>query len=75
MKAMFAIAMLALCTGALAQDKPAAPKPEAKPEAAKAEKTATERKMPNPRRWHEDARQCLEKASTNEVIKCAEVYL
>ena len=28
-----------------------------------------------PRRWNEDARHCLERGSTTEIIKCAEEYL
>jgi hypothetical protein len=28
-----------------------------------------------PRRWNEDARHCLERASNTEIIKCAEEYL
>ena len=32
---------------------------------------ATPRK---PRRWHEDARHCLELPTNTEVIKCAEEY-
>ena len=60
---------------ALAQDKPA-PAPEAAKEAAKPTptKSAASTKK-GPRRWNEDARHCLEKASNTEVIKCAEEYL
>lgn len=80
--AFLAIVLLALPT--FAQDKPA-PAPEAvRPEAAKPEpvkealkpaptKSAASKK--GPRRWNEDARHCLEKASNTEVIKCAEEYL
>ena len=28
-----------------------------------------------PRRWNEDARHCLEKASNTDIIKCAEEFL
>jgi len=43
-------------------------KPEtARPKAAKAAKHTSRRS--------EDARQCLEKATNNEIIKCAEEYL
>ncbi len=44
-----------------------AAKPAAKPGA----KTAVKRH----RRWHEDARHCLELPTNIEIIKCAEVYL
>lgn len=27
------------------------------------------------RRWHEDARHCLDRPTNTEIIKCAEVYL
>lgn len=80
--AFFAIVLLAL--PAFAQDKPA-PAPEAaKPEAAQPE-AAKEAVKPAPtksaasrkagRRWNEDARHCLEKATNTEVIKCAEEFL
>jgi hypothetical protein len=38
----------------------------------KAVKHATGKK---PRRWHEDARHCLDRPNNTEIIKCAEVYL
>jgi hypothetical protein len=67
----FVILSLALATsGAWAQDKPAAKEP-AKPAVA-VEKSASVTKKS---RRAEDARHCLEKASNNEVIKCAEAYL
>jgi len=51
--------------------KPAAPAKEAaKP--APAKEAAVARK---PRRWNEDARHCLERASNTEIIKCAEEFL
>jgi hypothetical protein len=57
---------------AWAQDKPGAAKEAAKPAPAQvADKPAAAKKS----RRSEDARHCLEKASNNEVIKCAEVYL
>ena len=78
-KVFLLIALFA--AGAWAQ----APKEPAKPEAAKeapkpvaeAPKPAagTGPKIPNPRRWNEDARHCLEKPSNTEVIKCAEEFL
>jgi len=45
-----------------------AAKPAAKPAA---KKMAVKRH----RRWHEDARHCLELPTNIEIIKCAEVYL
>jgi hypothetical protein len=53
--------------------KPEPMKAASKPEASKAAAGAP--RIPNPRRWHEDARHCLEKATNTEVIKCAEEYL
>lgn len=53
--------------------KPAPAKEAAKPAAEPAKQAAvTPRK---PRRWNEDARHCLERGSTTEIIKCAEEYL
>ena len=53
--------------------KPAEPiKEPAKPEAAPTKKAASKT---GPRRWNEDARHCLERASNTEVIKCAEEFL
>jgi len=68
-------------------EKPAAPeagKPaasEAAKPVAQAEKsrqaaaTAGAPRIPNPRRWKEDARHCLERPTNTEVIKCAEEFL
>jgi hypothetical protein len=67
--------MLAVAFPVFGQAKPEAAKPEAKaaePKAAAA-KPAVARKA-SPKR-HEDARQCLERATNNEIIKCAEEYL
>jgi predicted nucleic acid-binding Zn ribbon protein len=84
MKPIAFLTIVLLALPAFAQDKPA-PAPEAaKPEATKSEavkeaakpaptKSAASRKAG--RRWNEDARHCLEKASNTEVIKCAEEYL
>lgn len=72
--AFLAIALFAVA--AFAQDKPATRPEPMKEEAAKPATTksaATPRK--GPRRWNEDARHCLEKASNTEVIKCAEEFL
>jgi hypothetical protein len=53
--------------------KPAPMKEAAKPAGEPAKQAAvTPRK---PRRWNEDARHCLERGSTTEIIKCAEEYL
>ena len=53
--------------------KPAEPTKEAaKPEAAPTKKAASKT---GPRRWNEDARHCLERTSTTEIIKCAEEFL
>jgi hypothetical protein len=55
------------------------PQPEAKKEAAKPaakkRKPAVKMAAKKHRRWHEDARHCLERASNTDVIKCAEDYL
>lgn len=49
-----------------------AAKPMAVAESSKQKQAAgTPRK---PRRWHEDARHCLERPTNIEVIKCAEEY-
>ena len=78
MKRILFIVGAALCLPAFAQ-KPAAQeaaKPEAQAPAkpsVQAAATAKPRK-PNPKRG-EDARHCLEKPSSTEVIKCAEEYL
>ena len=70
--------MLAVALPAFGQAKPEAAKPEAKAaasgtDAKAAAKPAVARKV-SPRR-HEDARQCLERATNTEIIKCAEEYL
>jgi hypothetical protein len=74
MKSIFLIAALALAAPAFAQDKPAAA-PEASKPASQPEKQASAKpRKPNPKRG-EDARHCLEKPTSTEVIKCAEEYL
>ena len=78
MKHIAFLAMLVVAVPAFGQAKPEAAKPEAKAAEAKAEpkaaaKPAVARKA-SPKR-HEDARQCLERATNNEIIKCAEEYL
>ena len=73
----FTFVLLALPV--FAQDKPAAApevaKPEAVKEAAKPTPTKSAASKKGVRRWNEDARHCLDKASNTEVIKCAEEYL
>ena len=69
--------LLAVALPVFGQAKPEAAKPEAKPEAKAAEKAPAKpavAKKASPRR-HEDARQCLERSTNNEIIKCAEEYL
>jgi hypothetical protein len=88
MKQMLFSALVAVAFSAWAQA-PAkeAPKPEPMKEAAKPEpmkeaaKPAVETPKQaaagskKPRRWNEDARHCLERASNTEIIKCAEEFL
>jgi hypothetical protein len=55
-------------------------KEAAKPEAKKETTTTAEPSkhavvIPKKRRWHEDARHCLERPTNTEIIKCAEEYL
>ena len=79
MKQIAFLVMMVFAAAAFAQEKPPAKeeatKPEPMKEAAKPAptKSATSRKAG--RRWNEDARHCLDKASNTEVIKCAEEYL
>ena len=55
--------------------KPAPMKDAPKPMADAPKQAATGPRIPNPRRWTEDARHCLERPTPTEVIKCAEEYL
>jgi len=81
MKQLAFVTIVMFAVPAWAQtEKPAAPEP-AKP-VAQAEKakqaaatTAGAPRIPNPRRWKEDARHCLERPTNTEVIKCAEEFL
>lgn len=83
MKLIAFLAFVSLATGAGAQApaKPEAPKPEPmkeaapKPMAEAPKQAATGPRIPNPRRWTEDARHCLELPTSTEVIKCAEEFL
>lgn len=70
----FAFIVLALAQPALAQDKPAASPEASKPAAQDTAKPKPMARKHGPKRG-EDARQCLDKPSTTEVIKCAEEYL
>jgi hypothetical protein len=60
---------------------PAKPAPVQEPAKAEAPKPATMAEAPKapkkhtPSRRTEDARQCLEKGSNTDIIKCAEEYL
>jgi hypothetical protein len=72
MKRIMLIAIIALGGPAFAQDKPAADTP--KPAAQDTAKPKPVARKHGPKRG-EDARQCLEKPSSTEIIKCAEEYL
>jgi hypothetical protein len=79
MKQLIFSVITAVAASAWAQA-PAKPEPMKEPpkaepvvkEPAPAKRAAAPGK---PRRWNEDARHCLEKASNTEVIKCAEEFL
>jgi hypothetical protein len=77
--AFLAFVSLASVGWAQAPAKPDAPKPaaeaESKPMADAPKQAASGPKIPNPRRWTEDARHCLERPTPTEVIKCAEEFL
>ena len=73
MKGIVLLLGLALAAPAWGQDKPAAPAPEKAAEKKEPAKVAVSRK-PNPKR-QEDARHCLERPTSTEIIKCAEEYL
>ena len=79
MKQIAFVTIMMLAVPAWAQtEKPAAKEESAKP-VAQVEKSkqaaAGALRMPNPRRWKEDARHCLERPTTTEIIKCAEEFL
>ena len=66
----------ALCAWAQAAKEPAKePAREPAKEAAKPAPSKQAAASKKPRRWNEDARHCLERGSTTEIIKCAEEYL
>jgi hypothetical protein len=76
MKQFIFFVIMTCATSAWAQE-PAkeAATPEPKKEAAKPEPAKQAVVMPRKRRWHEDARHCLERPTNTEIIKCAEEYL
>jgi len=77
MKKMILLAALALAYPAWAQAP--APTPEtakSAPEAKAAPKAAkVAKKKPSLSKRHEDARHCLQRASNDAIIRCAEEYL
>jgi len=73
MKRIVFLVMLAMAFPVFGQAKPEAAKPEAKAAEPKAAAKPVAKKS-SPKR-HEDARQCLERSTNNEIIKCAEEYL
>ena len=74
MKRIVFSVMLVMAFPVFGQAKPEPAKPEAKAAEPKAAaKPAVARKV-SPKR-HEDARQCLERPTNTEIIKCAEEYL
>jgi hypothetical protein len=79
MKQIAFLVLVVFAAAAFAQEKPPAKeeamKPEPMKEAAKPAPTKSAASRKAGRRWNEDARHCLEKASNTEVIKCAEEYL
>lgn len=79
MKQIAFLVMMVFAAAAFPQEKPPAreeaTKPEPMKEAAKPAPTKSAASRKAGRRWNEDARHCLDKASNTEVIKCAEEYL
>jgi hypothetical protein len=81
MKQLAFLMMLALAAPAWAQaeqepaKKEPAKKEAVKPSAEAPKKHAAASPRTPGRRWHEDARHCLERPTNTEVIKCAEEYL
>ena len=79
MKQIAFVTIMLFAAAAAAQTEKPAPKEPAKP-VAQAEKSkqaaaAGAPRMPNPRRWKEDARHCLDRPTNTEIIKCAEEFL
>jgi hypothetical protein len=82
MKHIAFLLIVLFAAAVVAQDKPPvkeAAKPEATKEVAKSAWEAKKQAAAGPRRagkrWHEDARHCLERPTNTEIIKCAEGYL
>jgi hypothetical protein len=83
MKHIFFLAFIGLASSAGAQAPKEPAKEAAKPaavqepmkEAAKPSPSKQAAGPRKPRRWNEDARHCLERASNTEIIKCAEEFL
>jgi hypothetical protein len=75
MKQLVFLVIISFAAASGAQEKPAAKEPaKEKPKAEKQAAVGAPR-LPNPRRWKEDARHCLERPTNTEIIKCAEEYL
>jgi hypothetical protein len=75
MKPFIFLSISLLAIPVWAQEKPAVQEPmkEAAKPAAEPKKQAAVA-LRKPRRWHEDARHCLELPTNTEIIKCAEEY-
>ncbi|HEU4352380.1 MAG TPA: hypothetical protein VFR66_10965 [Burkholderiales bacterium] len=73
----FIFLMIMVCAAGAWAQAPAkeAATPEPKKEAAKPQPAKQAVAIPRKRRWHEDARHCLERPTNTEIIKCAEEYL
>jgi hypothetical protein len=73
----FIFSLFIVCATQVGAQDPAkeAATPEPKKEAAKPEPAKHAVVIPRKRRWHEDARHCLERPTNTEIIKCAEEYL
>lgn len=76
MKHIVFLAIVAVAAPGWGQDKPAASEPALKQKpAGEKQAAAGAPRIPKQRRWHEDARHCLERPTNTEIIKCAEEYL
>ena len=69
------VLLLALALAAPAWPQAPEQKPAPTPVSNEAAKPAAKTAVRKHRRWHEDARHCLELPTNIEIIKCAEVYL
>jgi hypothetical protein len=74
MKQLAFLLLICIAAPAWGQDK-AAVKEAAKQRQVEKQAAVGAPRIPNPRRWKEDARHCLERPTNTEVIKCAEEYL